>query len=374
MKKKNFVLIIGNIVTKRIEKDGMNRRIIAIDDILSDYNKIYIENVRNKSKGIARHLGRCFVNCFHRLTKNPRRFYNKNVDSYKAVSETSLNSLFSDAGCIYIHSLYSAMKFPLELLQKFSGKIIIDAHGCVVEEMEFGEQDGEKIAKAKLYEKTLFPRLKAVVCVSKNMIDFYKSKYGMENVQFIELPIFAKQRYTNYADSGKSFNKKIVYSGGTNKWQNIDEMIQVIKNLPQDFEVKIISPDTQYFKNRLENIKNVTVKAVAPEQVRSEYEDCTYGFILRDNIVVNHVACPTKLIEYMAANLLPVVSYEGIGDFERLGYKYLPVNDLLAGNLPSGAELAQMTDYNTEILKKLEKICDNAALELKNLVNSTLNN
>lgn len=49
MQKDNFVLIIGNIVTRRIEKDGMNRRIVAIDDILADFNKIYVENIKNVS-------------------------------------------------------------------------------------------------------------------------------------------------------------------------------------------------------------------------------------------------------------------------------------------------------------------------------------
>lgn len=364
MKKKNFVLIIGNIVTKRIEKDGMNRRIIAIDDILSDYNKIYIENVRNKSKGIARHLGRCFVNCFHRLTKNPRRFYNKNVDSYKAVSETSLNSLFSDAGCIYIHSLYSAMKFPLELLQKFSSKIIIDAHGCVVEEMEFGEQVEEKIAKAKLYEKTLFPKLKALVCVSQKMIEFYKQKYNMENVQLIKLPIFTLHKQKQYTPK----NRKIVYSGGTNKWQNVDEMIEVIKKLPEDFEIKVISPDTNYFNERLGNLKNVNIMAVEPEKVQQEYEDCEYGFILRDNIIVNHVACPTKLIEYIAANLLPVVSCPAIGDFEDMGYKYITVDNLIGMKLPTQAEMQFMMQKNMEILTQLASDTKLAANSLNKLI------
>ena len=103
MQKDNFVLIIGNIVTRRIEKDGMNRRIVAIDDILADFNKIYVENIKNVST--IRYWGRCFSNCLHRLFKSPSRFYNKKVDSYKSVTKRSLDGLFEAASCIYIHSL-----------------------------------------------------------------------------------------------------------------------------------------------------------------------------------------------------------------------------------------------------------------------------
>lgn len=368
MKNQKFVLIIGNIVTKRIEKDGMNRRIVAIDDILSEYGKIYIENLQDKNKGIIRYWGRCLTNSFHRWMKNPKRFYNDNVDSYKAVSETSLHKLFSEASCIYIHSLYSAMKFPLEYLQEYSYKMVLDAHGCVVEEMEFGKSDSEKIKKAKLYEETLFPKLKALVCVSQNMIDFYKSKYQMENVQFIKLPIFTMHEFGLPKMCENQRIKNIVYSGGTNKWQNVDEMIEVIKKLPSEYNIKIISPDINYFTKYLKNYSNVSVKSVAPEEVQAEYNDCDYGFILRDDIVVNHVACPTKLIEYMAANLIPVVTFAGIGDFERLGYKYITIENLLEAKLPSIEEETAMRSENIRILENLTNDCEIAKNELKSLV------
>ncbi len=364
MKNQKFILIIGNIVTKRIEKDGMNRRIVAIDDVLSQYNKIYVENVYNPKQGIIRYWGRCLTNCIHRITKNPARFYGKNVNSYKLVSEKNLDKLFSQATCIYIHSLYSAMKIPLEYLEKYSHKIIVDAHGCVVEEMEFGECDKDKINKAKQYEETLFPKLKALVCVSQKMIEFYKQKYNMENVQLIKLPIFTLHKQKQYTPK----NRKIVYSGGTNKWQNVDEMIEVIKKLPEDFEIKVISPDTNYFNERLGNLKNVNIMAVEPEKVQQEYEDCEYGFILRDNIIVNHVACPTKLIEYIAANLLPVVSCPAIGDFEDMGYKYITVDNLIGMKLPTQAEMQFMLQINMEILTQLASDTKLAANSLNKLI------
>ena len=366
MQKDNFVLIIGNIVTRRIEKDGMNRRIVAIDDILADFNKIYIEDIKNVST--IRYWGRCFSNCLHRLFKSPYRFYNKKVDSYKSVTKRSLDGLFEAASCIYIHSLYSAMKIPLEYLKKYSHKIILDAHGCVVEEMRFGSVDSDKIKLAELYERELFPGLQALVCVSENMIDFYKNKYNMEHVQFIKLPIFTSHMLKLPLIQENEEKCKIIYSGGINKWQNVEQMVDVIKKLPQNTEIKIISPDKAFFENLLGNYPNVTIKSVPPDLIQKEYEGFDFGFILRDDIVVNHVACPTKLIEYIGANLIPIVSSPKIGDFERLGYKYITVDELLGGNLPDSQTAAQMKTKNIQILELLNAECNEAMNELRKLV------
>ncbi len=366
MQNENFVLLIGNIVTKRIEKDGMNRRIVAIDDIISDFNKIYIENMKNIST--IRYWGRCFSNCLHRLFKSPSRFYNKKVDSYKSVTKRSLEELLDSASCIYIHSLYSAMKIPLEYLKKYSHKIILDVHGCVVEEMRFGNVCSDKIRLAELYERELFPHLKALVCVSENMIEFYKNKYDMKHVKFIKLPIFTSQKLTLPSLQENTKKCKIIYSGGTNKWQNAEQMVELIKKLPENVEIKIISPDKDFFENSLGRRSNITIKSVSPELIQKEYEGYDFGFILRDDIVVNHVACPTKLIEYIGANLIPIVSCPKIGDFERLGYKYITKDELLGGNLPDSKARAEMRAKNIQILELLNSECNESANELRKLV------
>lgn len=38
------------------------------------------------------------------------------------------------------------------------------------------------------------------------------------------------------------------------------------------------------------------VDTLSAEELKLEYEKADYGFMLRDDIIVNEVACPTKLI------------------------------------------------------------------------------
>lgn len=48
-----------------------------------------------------------------------------------------------------------------------------------------------------------------------------------------------------------------------------------------------------------------------------------YGFILRDKHILNRVAAPTKMVEYLFFGIIPIVKYEEIGDVLKLGYEYI---------------------------------------------------
>lgn len=83
-----------------------------------------------------------------------------------------------------------------------------------------------------------------------------------------------------------------------------------------------------YFKEPLEKIgihenNSISIKSVSPLELESYYKESHYGFILRDDILVNRVACPTKLIEYLGYGINPIILSEKIGDFEDFGYEHI---------------------------------------------------
>lgn len=67
------------------------------------------------------------------------------------------------------------------------------------------------------------------------------------------------------------------------------------------------------------NIKNYSVACVPKEQVKSELEDVTYGFVLRHDIEINRVATPTKISSYLSAGVLPIYS-SCLKDFHAQAY------------------------------------------------------
>jgi glycosyltransferase involved in cell wall biosynthesis len=42
-----------------------------------------------------------------------------------------------------------------------------------------------------------------------------------------------------------------------------------------------------------------------------------FGFILRDNILLNNVASPIKFVEYISMGVIPIIS-EGVGDYSSI--------------------------------------------------------
>ena len=80
-------------------------------------------------------------------------------------------------------------------------------------------------------------------------------------------------------------------------------------------------------KSKLDNLVSINVLSVQPSQLSEYYQKANYGFILRDDITVNNVACPTKLVEYLNYGIIPIVLSDKIGDFKELGYEYISVQD-----------------------------------------------
>ena len=64
---------------------------------------------------------------------------------------------------------------------------------------------------------------------------------------------------------------------------------------------------------------------------------------MRDDIVLNRVAAPTKLIEYLSYGLIPIVKTINIGDSVKMGYEYILYNEDLNGLS------AKKSDKNEEV-------------------------
>jgi len=55
-------------------------------------------------------------------------------------------------------------------------------------------------------------------------------------------------------------------------------------------------------------VKNYSVNCVPKEKVKAELEEVSYGFVLREDIIVNNVATPTKFSSYLSTGVIPIYS------------------------------------------------------------------
>ena len=112
---------------------------------------------------------------------------------------------------------------------------------------------------------------------------------------------------------GKYDNNTFCYVGGLSVWQCFPETVALYKQIedriPNAF-LKVFTGDKEKASSILESygVKNYSVSFVSPENLVNELASCKFGFIVRGESPVNYVATPTKLSNYMAAGVIPIVS------------------------------------------------------------------
>lgn len=119
----------------------------------------------------------------------------------------------------------------------------------------------------------------------------------------------------------------LVYAGGLSKWQLIEDTISVMSKLvgTERFAGVCLTPDVNRLRNTIQSERSAEsafwfVASVPSGEVVRALELCDYGMLLREDNVVNRVASPTKLYEYLAAGVAPITTLEwrDISDEDRV--------------------------------------------------------
>jgi len=339
-------------------RDGMPQRIKAIDTEFKNIKRTYL-NIYYKGEYTESIINNITV-INANIIKNPLRVYR----------------ILKNAKFVYIHSILNAL-FSVILLNK-KQKIALDVHGVVPEEFKFSK----RLFKCWLYscvERLLFKKIDYAITVTKNMAKYYKNKYpNATKIKYITKSIYPtntiKEPSINDCLRIKTkYNIKdsdiiIIYSGNTQKWQNIDLMIECMKKMNNKsylFFIMTQSPDI--IKGKVLGLLiegyRIIIESVAPNELPAYYSLAHYGFMLRDDIVVNRVAAPTKMIEYLGYGIIPIVKSPNIGDWIELGYKYVSyksdLNNLLPQKIHKNVEIAKKTIDNSQSKRILNLLFNN---------------
>ncbi|TDS13695.1 glycosyltransferase family protein [Sphingobacterium paludis] len=331
-------------------KEGLFQRVSSIDALVANRERTYLSiSLRYYRKKYHRHEGNLSV---FRLNFFIHFFL--------------ITRLFRQATSAYIHSLYYAGGCHFFFLKFLRIPIVLDLHGVVPEEEEF--LGNNRLARYLSHvEKALF-RKKSItlVTVTDAMANYYKEKYQGIEFPYVKYCIFPKH-LRGVVNMPKPITDTVnfVYSGNMQKWQNVDLMLSAIANLvhEENYRFYILTGELDKMKKAVQDkisvVSNIEIMSLPPDKLGEIYAKCHYGFILRDDIIVNRVACPTKLIEYMFYGMTPIVLEENIGDFDALGYEYLKLDQL--HNLP-----ARRSIKNMNIIQKM--MADNALADIAGIL------
>ncbi|MDN3587283.1 hypothetical protein QWY86_11430 [Pedobacter aquatilis] len=304
-------------------RDGMMQRIVVIDSLLSEYERIYINiSVKNKK--------------FKKITHGPD------------VTEYFLNPLnpflifkyfLNQAERVYAHSIHPFKFIPYCFPFLKKKLVVLDAHGVVPEEIRMYDRP-LRYRYALWIENMVFQKIKHCICVTNAMALHFKERYNNHRISYhlfatstlMKAPdnddVEALRKALRYSSSDIVF----LYSGNIQTWQNIDLMIHLISQLKQH-KILILTGAKEGFINAFSekgiSLENIHITSVDHSELNKYYALANYGFILRDESIINKVANPTKMLEYLQFGLTPIVLTPKIGDYYQMDYEYLMSDDLL---------------------------------------------
>ncbi|MEN3759932.1 hypothetical protein [Aeromonas veronii] len=149
------------------------------------------------------------------------------------------------------------------------------------------------------------------IFVSGAMKEHYKRKYKYNKNQDVIIPCFNKQLCNEPIVENK--NLSFVYAGSLHKWQCIDRMLSIFKCVQE------INPDAtlDFYTFNVDDarkiidsfsLKNVKVMCAALDEIDKLISKSRYGFLIRDDHIVNNVATPTKLSTYLSVGTKPIIT------------------------------------------------------------------
>lgn len=344
------ICVFAPMYNRENEKDGYIQRIKAIDTtVLKNMFRIYLYD-----EGVE-----CTAMRFDYIDEL-HGYIVFNSHNSKDVQE--ILKLVKVCGKTYIHSILRFIEdrtcrdlwriFDLENVYH-----IWDMHGVVPEEYQLsGSELGAKLANN--VEALMAEKVDVVVVVTEAMRRYFKNKYPKSKSKVVVVPILNEELLKPVETKKELFANEIsiVYAGGTQPWQNIELMQDIIEKTSAIYCYKMYVPNVEDFWKlwgEREGKRDITVESKTTEELYKEYEKCDFGFVLRDSSPVNYVACPTKIIEYLKFGIIPILKSEEIGDFVDLGMNYISFEEMINGLSITEEQRSKMLRKNQEVLIKL---------------------
>lgn len=229
---------------------------------------------------------------------------------------------------VYARSFIGSM-WARRLAHKLKAVSIFDVRGLVGQEKQLragSSMRSRLLSYLELHEARKADRLGAV---STNLKQYLSRKAGREDVTIIPscfnensfcFDLVARKELRNSFGLNEN-NILLCYSGGTDAWQRIGDLIVVLKKVcSADHRCKAL-----FLTNKKDEVTDLLRKAAFPsdqalihgcshKEVHRYLSAADLGFIMRHDTIVNNVASPVKVAEYLACGL-PVILTRGIGDY-----------------------------------------------------------
>lgn len=252
--------------------------------------------------------------------------------------------------------------FAINILKKYKIKktIIADIRGAMVEELRESKSFVSFIfvQQAEILERFVFANANFFFFVSSNMQHYYQKQYPF--IQSRVFPTIVNEKYFYKSDKWRQKIRSYlnigsdqfvyIYVGGVDSWQNLDEIILKFSTLnKQSYYLIVLTNNMEYIKGICQknniSFENIYLNTVDYKEVGTYLNASDAGIIIRKNNLINYVACPTKINEYLSCGLKVVDTLTGIGNQQDYNctYRYTSLCEIIN---------QQQSIYETLIVEK----------------------
>jgi len=348
---------------KRNEKDGYFQRVKSIDqNVLCGFYRVYLLNKGPKAK-------KMYAFCVDE--EHAEVFFN----GADLAQQEKVEAIIDKCEGLYAHSvsrLIGAKGEPLPFFAKAKIFKILDVHGAVPEEFLLYGQEKMHAAAEKM-EAYAYAHADVIITLNQAMKAHLQVKHGLTQALLLNIPYFSsnegKEKQTFPIVEGEK--PRAVYAGGMQTWQNVEQIRELVKKTHPMYAYRLFVPDPKQLKKQWAPhlpVKEILIDTIPPHRIREAYAGCHYGLLLRDDIPVNNVACPAKLIEYLQNGIVPVLISDRIGDFADLGMQYVSCEDFAEGRIPPEEKRVRMTECNWQVLEKMEEELRAGCMEIRRML------
>ncbi|MDR2051751.1 MAG: hypothetical protein LBQ63_08295 [Deltaproteobacteria bacterium] len=266
----------------------------------------------------------------------------------------------------YLHGVWNCARGIDTLIQYLPDIFrIVDLHGAVPEESRYLGRSVPRRAILSFVERICVRRASLIIGVSNKLIEHIAGKYPGLRCRTLAIPVFSSgaSAREDSAEIERLFPPDamnlpgVIYAGSLHAWQLLPRMFAAISGRLEQARYLVLTPAPPALPPALSEALSrgghLRLARAAPEQVAALYKFFQYGFIIREPSIVNKVACPTKLIEYLEHEIIPIMLSREIGDFAELGLRYLPLEEFERGRLLGREEFDSAVKENKRVLQRL---------------------
>lgn len=155
-----------------------------------------------------------------------------------------------------------------------------------------------------------------VFMVSQTMVDFYKNKYRIKNLdeRCYVMPCFNTMlQPESFFVPDKYKKNTFTYVGGMAIWQCFEDTVRLYKQVEEKipdcmFQIYTGEQETAEKIVKKHGIKNYTIAYLPQDELDKALKNIKFGFVIREDNPVNNVATPTKFSNYVGNGIIPIFS------------------------------------------------------------------